>query len=73
MYMRRILTVEGISCKNCVKQIHNALMELPGVKSVAVDVRTKTAFLESNPNLKNDEIKEAVDGAGYKVIEIEKV
>ena len=71
--MRRILTVEGLSCKNCEKQIQNALMELPGVKSVAVDVRTKTAFLESNPNVKNDEIKEAVDGAGYKLIEIEKV
>ncbi|MBV7271816.1 heavy-metal-associated domain-containing protein [Clostridiaceae bacterium UIB06] len=71
--MRRILTVEGISCKNCEKHIHNALMELPGVKSVAVDIRTKTAFLESNLNLGNDKIKEAVDGAGYKLIEIEKV
>lgn len=71
--MRRILTVEGISCKNCEKQIHNALMELPEVKSVTVDIRTKTAFLESNPNLKNDKIKEVVDGAGYKLIEIEKV
>lgn len=71
--MKRILTVEGISCRNCVKQIHNVLMDLPGVESVAVDVRTKTAFLECNNDLENDEIKDAVDTAGYELIEIEKV
>lgn len=71
--MKKILTIEGMSCMNCVKQVHDALMELPEVNSVDIDIKTDTVFLDIKGNIDNDIIKNVVDDTGYEVTDIEKV
>ncbi|KZL94031.1 heavy-metal-associated domain-containing protein [Clostridium magnum] len=71
--MKKILTIQGMSCMNCVKQVHDALMELPEVNSVNIDIRTDTVFLDVKGNVDNDKIKNVVDDTGYKVTDIQKV
>jgi Copper chaperone len=71
--MKKILTIEGMSCMNCVRQVHNALMELPGVISVNIDAKTDTAFLDIKGNVDDDKIKNLIDNIGYEVIDIQKI
>jgi len=71
--MKKILTIKGMSCMNCVKEVHDALMELPEVNSVDIDIKTDTVFLDIKGNVENDKIKNAVDNTEYEVTDIEKV
>lgn len=71
--MKKILTIQGMSCMNCVKQVHDALMELPEVNSVNIDIRTDTVFLDVKGNVDNDKIKNVVEDTGYEVTDIQKV
>lgn len=71
--IKKILTINGMCCMNCVKQVHNALLELPEVNSVDIDIKTDTVFLDMNRNIENDKIKNIVDHTGYEVTDIEKV
>jgi copper chaperone CopZ len=71
--MKNILTIEGMSCMNCVKQVHNALMEVPGVISVNIDIKTETAFVETTEHIDDNKIKDVLDSNGYELVDIEKV
>lgn len=67
--MKRLLIVEGMSCGHCEKAVKNALGELEGVSSVNVDLKAKTVEVQGE-NLLDNLIKEAVEEAGYDVVEI---
>ena len=67
--MIKTLLVEGMSCGHCEKAVRNALGELPEVKSVEVDLATKKVVVEGE-GLVDDRLREAIDEAGYEVVEI---
>lgn len=67
--MKKILLVEGMSCGHCEKAVKNALGELEGVKNVSVDLGNKKVEVEGD-NLVDSKIKEAIEDAGYDVVEI---
>lgn len=67
--MKKTLLVEGMSCGHCEKAVKNALGELPEVKSVEVDLATKKVVVEGE-GLVDDRLREAIDEAGYEVVEI---
>lgn len=67
--MKKTLLVEGMSCGHCEKSVKNALGELEGVKNVNVDLGTKKVEVEGE-NLVDSTIKDAIEEAGYDVIEI---
>lgn len=67
--MKKIMLVEGMSCGHCEKAVKSALSELEGVKSVLVDLSSKKVEVEGE-NLNDASLKEAVEDAGYDVIEI---
>ncbi|MBU5294623.1 heavy-metal-associated domain-containing protein [Anaerosalibacter bizertensis] len=67
--MEKTILIEGMSCGHCVKAVKEALKELDGVKSVVVDLEGKKAVVEGD-NLDDNKIKEAIDEAGYDIIEI---
>lgn len=71
--MKKILTIEGMSCMNCVRELHDALIELPGVISVNIDLKTDTAFLDIKGTVDDDKIKNVVDNTRYEVVDIQKI
>lgn len=71
--MKKKLTIDGMSCMHCVNHVYDALMNIPGVTSVDIDLKTQIAFLESNKTIDNDAIKSTISNVGYKVTEIEKI
>ena len=64
------LKIAGMACAGCSGAVENALRRLSGVHMARVDLAKKTAFVEFDPKeLALDEMKKAVQGAGYEVAE----
>ena len=69
--MKKKILVEGMSCGHCVKHVKEALNELNGVTSVDVNLDAKTAIIETSIEVKDEDIRFAIDDAGYEVVGIE--
>lgn len=67
--MKKSLLVEGMSCGHCEKAVKEAVGEIEGVERVQVDLTSKKVDVEGE-NLKDDIIKQAIEKAGYDVVEI---
>lgn len=69
--MKKKMKIEGMSCEHCVRRVKNALEELNGVSNVQVDLGLKEATFDSTDDVKDSDIKYAVEDAGYEVVNIE--
>ncbi len=59
-------SVKGMTCGNCAKHVEKALINLPGISGVQVDLDQNRVLLDYDPNLLNQEILvSAVSQAGY--------
>ncbi|MFA5577622.1 MAG: copper ion binding protein [Tissierellaceae bacterium] len=67
--MEKLLTVEGMTCMHCVMAVKNAVGALAGVNKVEVDLESKKVNVEGE-DLKDNLITEAIEEAGYEVLEI---
>ena len=59
------LSIDGMSCENCVRHVREALESLEGVVQVAVSLEKGEAELEATVELIADEIKDVLDEEGY--------
>ena len=67
--MKKIITIEGMSCNHCVMAVKNALSEIEGVSHVDVELNNNRAIVEGD-NLSDEVLKEKIEEAGYDVVEI---
>ncbi|HBA04750.1 MULTISPECIES: heavy-metal-associated domain-containing protein [Clostridium] len=67
--MKKKILIEGMSCKNCVAHVKNALEELAGVSEVEVNLEGKYALVEATES--NDVLKATIEEEGYDVVGIE--
>ena len=67
--MKKIISVEGMSCGHCVKHVNEALVDL-GAKDVEVSLEKKLATAEISPEITDEAIKLAIEDAGYEVVGI---
>jgi len=67
--MKKVMLVEGMSCNHCAMVVTKALKELDGVSNVNVNLGSKKVEVEGE-NLNDAKLKEAVEEAGYDVVEI---
>jgi len=67
--MKKKILIEGMSCKNCVAHVKNALEELAGVSEVEVNLEGKYALVEATES--NDVLKTTIEEEGYDVVGIE--
>lgn len=64
--MKKIISIEGMTCGHCVAHVEKALKALPGAEGVKVDLKKNQAEVKSISA--NDEtIKAAIADAGYVV------
>jgi Cu+-exporting ATPase len=71
VYMKKIVSIEGMCCEHCAKRVENALSAVNGVVSADVKLKKNEAILRSREQLDDEEIKKVVEDAGYKVTAIE--
>lgn len=60
------IDIEGMSCLHCVKRVEDSVKSLKGVKSVKVDLASKSAevsFVESK--ITRDQIVNAINSIGF--------
>lgn len=64
--MQKKLNIEGMSCVSCAKGIRQALEDVDGVESAAVNFATSQAIVEVNEHFdKDNALIKAVEKAGY--------
>lgn len=57
--------VTGMTCDHCVRAVTTELVLLPGVRSVDVDLAEGAVTVTSDGPLDLEQVREAVDEAGY--------
>jgi copper chaperone CopZ len=57
--------VAGMTCGHCAQAVTGELTRLPGVRDVTVDLNSGAVTVRSDGHLPLDEIRTAVDEAGY--------
>ena len=67
--MKKKISIEGMSCKNCVAHVKNALEELAGVSEVEVNLEGKYALVDTIES--DDVLKDTIEEEGYDVVGIE--
>ena len=68
--MEKTMLIEGMTCAHCKARVEKALNAIPGVKA-RVDLEAKKAYIEISGAVADDELRRAVEDAGYEVLEIQ--
>ncbi|MEV0267762.1 MAG: heavy-metal-associated domain-containing protein [Hamadaea sp.] len=63
--------IKGMTCGHCAQAVTGELTLLPGVRTVEVDVPAGVAKVNSDAPLALDEVRTAVDEAGYELVGID--
>ena len=62
-----VFDVEGMSCAHCQSRVQEALEQVPGVKTVEVNLEKGQAYLEGFEKMSKAPCIEAIQQAGYEV------
>lgn len=62
-----IIKIEGMSCGHCKAAVEKALKAVAGVEIAVVDLEKKQAVVTGNAAM--EAMREAVEDAGYEVVE----
>lgn len=62
------IEIEGMTCQHCVMSVTKALAAIPGLRDIKVDLEKGEAIFENLGGVPKENIREAVEKAGYKVI-----
>lgn len=69
--MKKMITIEGMSCGHCVQAVTKTLKALDGVADAVVDLEKKLAVVElSKDSVTDTMLKEEIEEAGYSVTDI---
>ena len=68
--MKKTISIEGMSCGHCTGSVEKALKAVPGVTSVAVDLASKSATVETDGSVSDDTLKQTVTGMVFQVVSI---
>ncbi len=68
--MKKIISVEGMSCEHCAASVKSSLEKLDGVKSAKVDLKKKSATVKLTENVADDVLKSAVTEAGFTPVSV---
>ena len=68
--MEKTLYIEGMTCAHCAARVEKALQGVPGVFA-KVELDKGKARVTSTQPVTDEQLKQAVDQAGYTVTKIE--
>ena len=64
--VNKTIHIDGMMCTHCTGRVEKALNDLPGVEAT-VDLDSKSAAVTCTPDVSDDTLRQAVEGAGYHV------
>lgn len=66
----KTISIEGMTCANCVRHVTRALEALPGAVDVSVSLENKSAVVSVPNNVSDEQITTAIVDEGYEVVSI---
>ncbi len=69
--MRKIIKIKGMTCGHCSARVEKMLMNVDGITDAVVDLAGENAIIKAENEVADEAIREAVDDAGYEVIDIQ--
>lgn len=66
---KKILVIEGMTCEHCKNRVEKSINEIEGA-AAKVNLGKKEAVVSLDREMMDEQLREAVEKAGYKVIEI---
>ncbi len=70
--MRKLkISIDGMHCASCASNIERSLKKVSGVKEVSVTLMLKKGIVEAEDSVSEDDLKKAVERAGYKLVKID--
>jgi Cu+-exporting ATPase len=66
------ITISGMHCASCASNVERSLKKVLGVREASVSLMLKKARVECEDSVSEDELKKAVERAGYKMMGAEK-
>ena len=67
---QRTVVIDGMTCEHCKARVESRLNSLDGVLA-KVNLKRKTAVVSMEKDVQDEEIKKAIENAGYEVVKIE--
>ncbi len=65
--MKKELTIEGMKCEGCASTVVEKLQSIAGVERVVVDLATKQAIVESQTEIDEAAVNQALSDTNYHV------
>lgn len=69
--MKKIIKIKGMTCGHCSARVEKMLMNVDGVTEAVVDLAGENAIIKLEKDVAEEVIREAVDDAGYEVMNIQ--
>ncbi len=66
--MEEKLNIEGMMCAHCEARVKNCLEAIDGVREAIVSHKKGTAIVKLDRDISREQLKQAVEAQGYKVI-----
>ena len=63
--MAQEFTVLDMTCSGCASSVRKAVLQVPGVEAVDVDLAQKNVRVEAPENVTTEQIMQAINEAGY--------
>ena len=67
--MKKVLSINGMSCNHCVMAVKKALLSVEGIEEVDVNLAEGKATINAD-EVSDKVMKEAIEDAGYEVTDI---
>lgn len=68
----KVISIEGMTCKNCSQRVENALNAMDDVNAI-VNLRKKQAVVKLGSNVSDEDLEKVILRAGYTVREIKEL
>ncbi len=68
--MKKVITINGMSCEHCKARVEKALNAIGGVEA-KVDLKKNNATVSLKTEVSDEALKNAVQEAGYEVVSVE--
>lgn len=69
--MKKKIYIEGMTCGHCANHVNEALLEVSGVNSADVNLTDNYALIESDSEIRDGDIRNAIEEIDYIVSRIE--
>ena len=65
----KVVIVEGMTCEHCSARVEDSINKIDGA-AAEVNLKKGKAFVSMEKQIDDEEIRKAIENAGYKVVEI---